>query len=51
MRVRFVDLHHEREQIEAQLAALAKTAPAATGPALLDQLPILGDILPDLPPP
>lgn len=43
------DLHHEREDIEAQLAALAKTTSQATDPALLNQLPISGDVLPDLP--
>ncbi len=48
IRARFADLHHEREQIEAQLAALAKTTPQAADPALLDQLPLLGDILPGL---
>jgi hypothetical protein len=50
IRARFADLHHEREQLETQLANLAKTTPAATDPALLDELPLLGDILPDLPP-
>ena len=50
IRARFADLHHEREQIETQLAALAKTTPAAADPALLDELPALGDILPSLPP-
>ena len=50
IRARFADLHHEREQIETQLAALAKTTPHAADPALLDQLPALGDILPSLPP-
>jgi hypothetical protein len=50
IRARFADLHHEREQLETRLAALAKTAPAATDPALLDELPLLGDILPGLPP-
>lgn len=50
IRARFADLHHEREQIETQLANLAKTTPAATDPALLDELPVLGDILPGLPP-
>ena len=50
IRARFADLHHEREQLETQLANLAKTAPAATDPALLDELPLLGDILPGLPP-
>ena len=50
IRARFADLHHEREQLETQLANLAKTTPAATDPALLDELPLLGDILPGLPP-
>jgi hypothetical protein len=50
IRARFADLHHEREQIETQLQALAKTTPQATDPALLDELPALGDILPSLPP-
>ena len=50
IRARFADLHHEREQLETQLQALAKTAPAAADPALLDQLPLPGDILPALPP-
>ena len=50
IRARFADLHHEREQLETQLQALAKTTPAAADPALLDELPVLGDILPGLPP-
>jgi hypothetical protein len=50
IRARFADLHHEREQLETQLTGLAKTAPAAADPALLDELPALGDILPALPP-
>ena len=50
IRARFADLHHEREHLETQLAALAKTTPQAADPALLDQLPALGDILPGLPP-
>ena len=50
IRARFADLHHEREQLETQLANLAKTTPAAADPALLDELPLLGDILPGLPP-
>jgi site-specific DNA recombinase len=50
IRARFAELHHQREQIEAQLKALDKTAPAAADPALLDRLPLLGDILPSLPP-
>ena len=50
IRARFADLHREREQLETQLQSLAKTTPAAADPALLDELPLLGDILPDLPP-
>ena len=50
IRARFAQLHGEREQIEAQLAALAKTTPKAADPTLLDQLPMPGDILPGLPP-
>ena len=49
IRARFADLHHEREQLETQLANLAKTTPAAADPALLDELPALGDILPRSP--
>ena len=50
IRARFAQLHGEREQIEAQLAALAQTAPKAADPSLLDQLPMPGDILPGLDP-
>ena len=50
IRARFTDLHRERERLETQLAALAKTTPAVADPALLDELPVLGDILPGLPP-
>jgi site-specific DNA recombinase len=50
IRARFAQLHGEREQIETQLAALAQTTPKAADPALLDQLPMPGDILPGLPP-
>ena len=46
IRARFADLHHEREQLETQLNALDKTAPAAADPALLDQLPLLGTSCP-----
>jgi hypothetical protein len=47
---RFADLRHQREQLEDQLKALDKTAPAAADPALLDQLPLAGGVLPGLPP-
>jgi hypothetical protein len=50
IRARFADLHTERQQIETQLQALEKTTPTAADPALLDQLPLVGDILPGLPP-
>jgi hypothetical protein len=50
IRARFAELHEERELLEAQLKALAKTTPAAADTALLDQLPLAGDILPRLPP-
>ena len=40
----------EREKLQAQLDALAKTRPPTADPALLDELPLLGDIRPDLPP-
>jgi len=50
IRARFAQLHGEREQLETQLAALAATTPKAADPALLDQLPMPGDILPGLTP-
>ncbi len=50
IRARFADLHHEREQLETQLAALAKATPAAADPTLMEELPLAGDILPGLPP-
>jgi site-specific DNA recombinase len=50
IRARFAELHDEREQLEAQLTALAKTTPQAADTALLDRLPLAGDILPGLPP-
>ena len=50
IRARFAELHSEREQLEAQLAALAKTTPKAADPTLLDQLPMPGNILPGLSP-
>ena len=49
-RTRFAQFHGEREQIETQLTALAKATPKAADPALLDQLPMAGDILPGLSP-
>jgi DNA invertase Pin-like site-specific DNA recombinase len=50
IRERFGDLHAEREQLSTQLTALAATTPRACDPALLDELPLAGDILPGLPP-
>jgi hypothetical protein len=50
IRARFAELHEERELLEAQLTALAKTTPAAAHTALLDQLPLAGDVLPRLTP-
>ena len=50
IRARFAQLHGEREQIEAQLAALAQTTPKAVDPSLLEELPLAGDILPGLSP-
>ena len=47
---RFTELEDERATISAQLAELAKTAPQASDPALLDNLPLLGDLLRDAPP-
>jgi hypothetical protein len=39
-----------RDQAEARLAALAAVTPKAVDPALLEQLPLAGDIVPSLPP-
>ena len=50
IRARFADLHHEREQLGTQLAALAASTPRGADPALLGELPLAGDILPGLPP-
>jgi hypothetical protein len=46
---RFTQLHTERTQAEAQLAALT-AAPKAADPALLDEIPYAGDIFSGLPP-
>ena len=46
---RFAELHADREHTEAQLAALAAAVPKAADPALLEELPVAGDILPGLP--
>jgi hypothetical protein len=50
IRVRFSDLHAEREQLNTQLAALAAARPKAADTTLLDELPLAGDILLGLPP-
>jgi site-specific DNA recombinase len=50
IRARFAELHDERERLETQLKALAKTTPTAADTSLLDQLPLAGDVLPGLPP-
>ena len=50
IRARFADLHHEREQLDTQLTALAATTPKAADPTLLGELPLAGDVLPGLPP-
>ena len=47
---RFAELHHERGQAQAQLDALEASVPKAVDPALLDELPLAGDILPGLDP-
>jgi DNA invertase Pin-like site-specific DNA recombinase len=49
IRARFADLHAEREQLQAQLDALAAATPRAADPGLLEELPLAGDILPGLP--
>ena len=49
IRARFGELHAEREQLQAQLDALTAAIPRACDPALLDELPLAGDILPGLP--
>ncbi len=47
---RFAQLHTERTHAETELKALSIAAPKAAEPALLDEIPYAGDILPDLPP-
>ena len=47
---RFAELHHQREQAQAQLDALQAVTPQAADPTLLDELPLAGDILPGLDP-
>jgi len=47
---RFAQLHADRTQAETDLKALARTAPRPADPAILDEIPYVGDILPALPP-
>ena len=42
---RFAELHHEREQVTTQQAALKAVVPQAADPTLLEDLPLAGDIL------
>jgi site-specific DNA recombinase len=42
---RFTELENERTQLNHELADLEKATPEAGDPALLDRLPVLGDIL------
>lgn len=48
--VQFAELHEERDLLETQLKALAKTTPAPAETGLLDKLPLAGDVLPRLSP-
>jgi site-specific DNA recombinase len=45
---RFTELHTQRQDAEAKLAALQAAVPIAMDPALLDEIPYAGDILLDL---
>jgi hypothetical protein len=47
---RFTPLHTERAAAETKLAALTTEHPKAADPAILDEIPYAGDIIPDLPP-
>jgi hypothetical protein len=47
---RFAELHDHRSHAEVQLNALTSAQPAAADPAILDEIPYAGDILPILPP-
>jgi hypothetical protein len=47
---RFAELHHQREQAQAQLDTLHAVTPKAADPTLLGELPLAGDILPGLDP-
>jgi hypothetical protein len=50
IRTRFAELHDHRTQAETELDQLTAATPRAADPALLDELPYLEGILPDLPP-
>jgi hypothetical protein len=50
IRERFTELHTERTRLETELTGLAAAATHDNDPTLLDELPILGDILTDAPP-
>jgi hypothetical protein len=47
---RYAELRAEGQQLQAQLDTLDATTPRAADTTLLDELPLLGDILPGLPP-
>jgi len=47
---RFTELHNQRTHAEDQLTALTTRTPRAADPAILDEIPYAGDILPSLPP-
>ena len=49
IRARFNELHAEREHLKASQHDLEQATPQAQDPTLLDELPLLGDILPRLP--
>ena len=47
---RYAELRAEGQQLQARLDTLDATTPRAADTTLLDELPLLGDILPGLPP-
>ncbi len=47
---RFTELHAERTAAEAKLTALTSERPRGADPAILEEVPLAGDILPYLPP-
>lgn len=46
---RFTELHPQRQDAEAELAALQAAVPTAMDPSLLNEIPYAGAILLDLP--